>query len=102
MVFQIRKSSSWESIEIAKLFEKYCIYRTYKKDTFYDVTDALDMQNMEKIETRYREKKGVENKGTENLTFTQKHNHFSQIIMITHILMCTLNMYIVHSNHVTW
>lgn len=48
---------------------KYCIYRTYLKDTFYDVTDALDMQNMEKIETRYREKKGVENKGTENLTF---------------------------------
>jgi len=35
-----------------------------EQDTFYDVTDALDMQNMEKIETRYREKKGVENKGT--------------------------------------
>ena len=38
--------------------------KEFEKDTFYDVTDALDMQNMEKIEARYREKKGVENKGT--------------------------------------
>ena len=89
-------------MKLRKYLKSIAFIELIKKDTFYDVTDALDMQNMEKIETRYREKKGVENKGTENLTFTQKHNHFSQIIMITHILKCTLNMYIVHSNHVTW
>ena len=72
MVFQIRKSFKIHMYNRLRIesYLKYCIYRTYKKDTFYDVTDALDMQNMEKIETRYREKKGVENKGTENLTYT--------------------------------
>ena len=40
------------------------------------------MQNMEKIETRYREKKGVENKGTENLTYNisfHKKSFFTNI-----------------------
>ena len=51
--------------------------RPLKKDTFYDVTDALDMQNMEKIENRYREKKGVENKGTlESHILHVEHKNF--------------------------
>ena len=64
------------------------------------------MQNMEKIETRYREKKGVENKGTENLTYTiisQKNtNHFSQIVMITHNFTLCSALQTRNSNHVTW
>ena len=39
------------------------LYGCPDQETFYDVVDALDMQNMEKIETRYRDKKGVDKKG---------------------------------------
>ena len=40
------------------------LYGCPDQETFYDVVDALDMQNMEKIEARYRDKKGVDKKGT--------------------------------------
>lgn len=38
------------------------LYGIPDEDTFYDVTDALEMQNIEKIEDRYRKKKGLDKK----------------------------------------
>ena len=50
------------------------LYGCPDQETFYDVVDALDMQNMEKIETRYRDKKGVDKKGTISDFFSFDYN----------------------------
>ena len=52
------------------------LYGCPDQESFYDVVDALDMQNMDRIETRYREKKGVDKKGTHGfLIFTFIYQH---------------------------
>ena len=38
------------------------LYGVPDQDTFYDVTDAIEMQNMDAIQTRYRCKKGADKK----------------------------------------
>ena len=43
------------------------MYGIPDQDTFYDVADALEMQNIDKIQERYRSKKGLDKKGTESL-----------------------------------
>ena len=40
------------------------LYGIPEQDTFYDVTDAIEMQNIDAIVHRYRNKKGAEKKGT--------------------------------------
>ena len=47
------------------------MYGIPDQDTFYDVADALEMQNIDKIQERYRSKKGLDKKGTESL---KSHN----------------------------
>lgn len=42
------------------------LYGVPDQDAFYDVTDAVEMQNMEGIQNRYRGKKGADKKGTES------------------------------------
>ena len=56
------------------------LYGCPDQESFYDVVDALDMQNMDRIETRYREKKGVDKKGTHGF-------------LIFHIYLPTQNAY---------
>jgi hypothetical protein len=58
------------------------LYGVPDQDTFYDVTDAIEMQNMEAIQNRYRTKKGADKKDT-----GVKINIFHQITKNHHILI---------------
>ena len=52
------------------------LYGVPDQDTFYDVTDAIEMQNMEAIQNRYRTKKGADKKDTGvKITIFHQKNH---------------------------